>query len=157
MTEQPRLDLDDYFPYLVNRVGFALVDRFQQSLDLYGLSIAMWRVLASLSSRGEQRQVDIAKTTSIDVSTLSRLITRIVRMGLVTRSRSKSNQREVVVRLGAKGRSVVDRLIPIARRLEQDAIAGLAPRQLAATRDTLRRMYANLASTAELSRKHERS
>jgi DNA-binding MarR family transcriptional regulator len=145
VSNRQRLDLEQYFPYLVNRVGFALVARYQRSLDPYGLSIEMWRVLAVLSSRGELRQVDIARMTSIDASTLSRLVARIIRLGLVTRARSKSNQREVAVRLSAKGRSVVERLIPIARRLEQEAIAGLTPRQQEEAREVLRTMYANLA------------
>jgi DNA-binding MarR family transcriptional regulator len=145
VTDQ-RLDLEHYFPYLVNRVGFALVARYQKSLDPYGLSIEMWRVLAALSSRGELRQVDIARMTSIDASTLSRLVARIVRLGLVTRTRSKSSQREVAVRLSAKGRMVVGRLIPIARQLEREAIAGLTSRQQAEARDVLRTMYANLAA-----------
>ena len=44
----------------------------------------MWRVLAVLSSDGGQRQIDVAAKTSIDVSTLSRVVTRLTEMGLVT-------------------------------------------------------------------------
>ena len=40
----------------------------------------MWRVLAALSNSGEQRQVDLVDMTSIDASTMSRLVTRLVRM-----------------------------------------------------------------------------
>jgi hypothetical protein len=30
VTERPHLELDRYFPYLINRVGFALVARFDR-------------------------------------------------------------------------------------------------------------------------------
>ena len=46
-------------------------------------SIDMWRVLAALSNNGEQRQVDLVGMTSIDASTMSRLVSRLVRNGLV--------------------------------------------------------------------------
>ena len=116
MPQRPQLELADFFPYLINRVGFALVARFTgDALDRHHLSIAMWRVLAALSNNGQQRQIDLADMTSIDVSTLSRLVTRLVRMGLVTRTRSRTNNREVLVALSAKGRVLVDRLIPVAK------------------------------------------
>ena len=144
---KPRLDLDDYIPYLINRVGFALAASFTAAaLNRHDLSIAMWRVLAALSANGEQRQIDLAAMTSIDVSTLSRLVTRLVRRGLATRRRSKSNSREVLVELSPKGRALVGTLIPIARELETVAIAGVAKRELAAIKRSLRRMYGNLAA-----------
>jgi DNA-binding MarR family transcriptional regulator len=146
VTVKPRLDLDDYIPYLVNRVGFALVANFTaNALNAHDLSIAMWRVLAALSVNGEQRQIDIAGMTSIDVSTLSRLVTRLVQRGLVTRKRSKSNSREVVVQLSGKGRTLVDSLIPLARRLEATAIAGVPRKDLALVKRSLRRMHGNMA------------
>jgi hypothetical protein len=45
VPEHPiRLDLDDYLPYLVNRVGSIMALRFGEDvLAQFGLSIAMWR------------------------------------------------------------------------------------------------------------------
>ena len=146
MSKNPRLALDDYMPYLINRVGAALVANFTTTaLARHDLSIAMWRVLAALSANGEQRQVDIAGMISIDVSTLSRLVTRLMRRGLVTRTRSKSNSREVVVQLSPKGRALVETLIPVARRLEATAITGMAAKDLAVVKRSLRRMHGNMA------------
>jgi len=144
---QSRLDLGDYLPYLVNRVGTIVAERFgAESLAPHGLSIAMWRVIAALSANGGQRQIDLADLTSIDASTLSRLVTRLVRMGLVTRARSASSNREVLVALSAKGSALVARLIPAARDIETDAAAGVSPEELAVVKRCLRRMYANMKS-----------
>jgi DNA-binding MarR family transcriptional regulator len=141
-----RLNLDAYLPYLVNRVGSALVGNFtKEALVGERLSIAMWRVLAVLSNNGELRQIDLSEMTSIDVSTLSRLVTRLVVRRLVTRHRSKTNSREVVVRLSPKGRTLVDRIIPIAKRLETQAASGLPAKDLAAVKRALQRMFKNLA------------
>src|SRR5580698_2043630 len=126
-----RLDLGDYLPYLVNRVGTVIAEQFGgEALAPHGLSIAMWRVMAVLAANGSQRQIDLADLTSIDASTLSRLVSRLVRVGLVTRTRSANSNREVAVQLSAKGRAIVDRLIPMARKYEADAIAGLSREEL---------------------------
>jgi DNA-binding MarR family transcriptional regulator len=145
VTKRLHLELDDFLPYLINRVGVALAQRFTADVLAHrGLSIAMWRVLAALSVNGEQRQIDLADLTSIDVSTLSRLVTRVVRLGLVSRQRSPVNSREVTVSLSPKGRALVDQLIPVARELERTAAAGLSEAELAAVKRALATMYVNL-------------
>jgi len=145
-VRRSRLELDDYFPYLINRVGTVLAVRFTaEQLAAHGLSIAMWRVLAVLSNNGGQRQIDLAGLTSIDASTLSRLVTRLVRMGLVSRTRSRTSSREVVVSLSAKGRALVDRLIPAALTLEETLGRGLPQRDRVVVKRALRRMYANMS------------
>ena len=139
------LDLDNYLPYLVNRVGNIIAEQFgAEALAPYRLSIAMWRVMAVLASRGGQRQIDLADLTSIDVSTLSRLVTRLVAMGIASRTRSANSTREVVVKLTAKGKAQVARLVPIARDYEAVAIAGVRPEDLAVVKNSLRRVYANM-------------
>ena len=140
-----KLDLSEYLPYLVNRVGSIVADQFgAEALAPHGLSIAMWRVMAVLASKGGQRQIDLSVLTSIDASTLSRLVTRLVRVGLVTRARSARSNREVAVKLSPKGRALIVRLIPIARAYEAEAIAGLSGEELAVVKHCLRRMYGNM-------------
>ena len=137
-------NLSDYLPYLVNRVGFALVARFSEdALAEHDLTIAMWRVLAALSNNGAQRQIDLAGLTSIEVSTLSRLVSRLIAMGLVTR-RARPKQPRGGGRLTAPGETLVAKLLPVARALEKRAIAGLPKGELAAAKTALRRIYANL-------------
>jgi DNA-binding MarR family transcriptional regulator len=144
VTDQ--LDLANYLPYLVNRLGSALVARMSaQALAQHGLNIDLWRVLAVLSYRGAQRQIDLVGMTSIDASTVSRLVTRLVRMGLVTRRRSETSSREVAIELTAKGRALVGRIIPFAQALEETAAAGIPAKELAALKRALRRMYENMA------------
>jgi DNA-binding MarR family transcriptional regulator len=144
---QDALKLDDYLPYLVNRVGAALVDTYtRRALASQKLSIDMWRVLAALSNNGGQRQIDLAGVTSIETSTVSRLVTRLVRQELVARSRSRENSREVVVQLSPKGRALVKKLIPVALGLEETAVDGVSAADIAQLKRTLRKIYANLAS-----------
>jgi MarR family transcriptional regulator, organic hydroperoxide resistance regulator len=147
VKDSTKLDLDNYLPYLVNRVGTIVAEQFgAEALAPHRLSIAMWRVMAVLASKGGQRQIDLAGLTSIDASTLSRLVTRLAALGFVTRTRSTSSTREVVVKLTSKGKTQVERLIPLALEYEAAAIAGVRPEELAALKTCLRRIYANMKS-----------
>lgn len=149
MTVSTKLDLGDYLPYLTNRVGTIVAEQFgADALAEHGLSIAMWRVMAVLASHGSQRQIDLADLTSIEVSTLSRLVTRLTRNGLVTRARSLNSNREVAVKLSPKGHSLVSHLIPIALDYETAAIAGLSAKEIAVLKRCLRRMYGNMKNRA---------
>jgi DNA-binding MarR family transcriptional regulator len=148
VSDRIDLDLGNYLPYLVNRVGVAMVASFTaNALKAHQLSIDMWRVLAVLAHGGEQRQVDLAARTSIDASTISRIVTRLARMGLVTRRRSQNSNREVVVALTPKGGALVQRLIPVALELEAAASAGVAPKDMAVVKRALRRFYENLTKS----------
>jgi DNA-binding MarR family transcriptional regulator len=145
MKKSKQINLQDYVPYLLNRVGTALVTRFSaEALARHDLSIAMWRVLLNVWDAGTHRQVDLSAETSIEVSTLSRLIGRLERRKLVARARAKASNREVTIALTPKGRALVNDLIPIAQRLEETAVAGLPARDVVALKATLRRVYANL-------------
>ena len=54
MKNPAKLDLDNYLPYLVNRVGTIIADQFGgEALTPYRLSIAMWRVMAVLATRAD--------------------------------------------------------------------------------------------------------
>jgi DNA-binding MarR family transcriptional regulator len=155
LPRHTRLDLAEHLPYLINRVGSALVARFSaDALAGARLSIASWRVLAVLSNTvrsntvrsnsGGLRQTDLAEMTSIDASTLSRLITRLERAGLVRRTRSRTDSREVAVALTAKGKTLLARLIPVAVGLQDAATQKLSKRDLATLKRVLRKMHENL-------------
>jgi DNA-binding MarR family transcriptional regulator len=145
LSRHTPLDLSEHLPYLINRVGSALVARFSaDGLAGARLSIASWRVLAALSSNGGLRQTDLAELTSIDASTLSRLITRLVRDGLVRRTRSKQDSREVTVALTHKAKAAMRKLIPIAVGLQRQATRNLSKRDLATLKRVLRKMHDNL-------------
>jgi MarR family transcriptional regulator, organic hydroperoxide resistance regulator len=144
-----RYDLSERLPYLINRVGAALVGFAIPSLKKHHLTIPLWRVLAVLAHKGELRQVDLAGATSLDPPTVSRLISYAARRGLVTRTRSDTSNREVSIRITKSGRDVVDQIIPRMVADEDVVFAGLSKAELATLRKILRRMYDNIANHKE--------
>ena len=141
-----RYDLSERLPYLINRVGAALVGFATPSLKKHHLTIPLWRVLAILAHKGELRQVDLAGATSLDPPTVSRLISHAARRGWVTRTRSDTSNREVSIKITKSGRDVVEQIIPRMVADETVVFAGLSRAELATLRTILRRMYDNIAN-----------
>lgn len=137
-------DLADYLPYLLNRAGVRLAVNFGRELKPHGVGVQEWRVLAALAAHGSQRLSDLAALTSIDLSTLSRLVGRMARASLVARGRVNGDRREVQVRLTPRGRRATRGIIPMAQRYEAIALAGLSATEARALKRLLVRVYANL-------------
>ena len=132
------------FPYLLNRVGVRIAELFSQRVRPYGVTLQMYRVLAALSERPAQRLSDLSGMTTIEVSTLSRLVGTMKRQGLVTKRRLGHNARTVEIDLTAKGRSLTAELIPIASHFEDVAIGNSSPKEIQKIKRFLKESYDSL-------------
>jgi DNA-binding MarR family transcriptional regulator len=127
------LDLRSYLPYLINRVGFAVTDVFGEALATENLTVPMWRVLAVLLHHGPQRIGDLADLTSIEISTLSRLLGSMQRRKLLNRRRARTDARVVMVAL---------------TELETSLAGDLTGEEIATLKRTLDKLYANISRRA---------
>jgi DNA-binding MarR family transcriptional regulator len=71
-------------------------------------TIAQYRALVVLASRGPRRIVDVAEALDVAASTAGRMCDRLVRKGLVRRHRARGDRRAVLVSVTLAGRQVVD-------------------------------------------------
>jgi DNA-binding MarR family transcriptional regulator len=88
-------------------------------------TIAQYRALVVLASRGPQRMVDLAGALDVAPSTAGRMCDRLVRKGLVRRHRARADRRAVLVSVTAAGRLVVDQATARRRALIADILAKL--------------------------------
>ena len=70
-------------------------------------TIAQYRALVVLASRGPQRVSDLAAALGVTPSTAGRMCDRLVRKGLVRRHRQAGDRRSVRIALTAPGRDLV--------------------------------------------------
>ncbi|MDB5360510.1 MAG: ohrR [Rhodospirillales bacterium] len=138
-------DLQRYLPYLLNRAAIRITEAFQRELRKDDLSVVMWRVLAVLWHDGAMRLGALAEATSIEVSTLSRLITTMQARMLVSRTRCTDDARAVEVDLTAEGRAIAERIVPMALHYESMALADMSAADGDALRRLLTRLYGNLS------------
>ncbi len=136
--------LDDHLPYLINRLAALGVRSFSRELDKAKISVPMWRVIAVLWTKGSQRQIDLSELTSIDPSTLSRLIGTLSKMKLVTRERSTATNREVTISISEKGVQLAKRFAPLAEKYEETQFAGFSDEEQLFLKLLLKRVYRNV-------------
>jgi DNA-binding MarR family transcriptional regulator len=139
-----KLSLDDHLPFLVNRAGSLVIQLFSRDLAGLGLTVPMWRVLVVLDNLGEQRAVDLSILTSIEASTLSRLISGMEKKGLVARRAASDNRREVCISIAPRARKALAQVVPAALEFERELTADLPREDLAATKRTLNAVYNRL-------------
>lgn len=137
------------FPYLLNRVGVRMGELFSRRVAQYGVTLQMYRVMAALWEIPDQRLNDLADMTTVELSTLSRLIGTMEKMKLVSRDRLENNARTVAIRLTREGEKLVTELMPIAQHFEEVAVSQLSPAALKLLKKTLADVYTRLDSLEE--------
>jgi DNA-binding MarR family transcriptional regulator len=88
-------------------------------------TIAHYRALVVLASRGPQRISDLAGALGVAPSTAGRMCDRLVRKRLVRRNRVRADRRSVQVSITPAGRRVVDEATARRRALIAETLARL--------------------------------
>ncbi|UCH51646.1 MAG: MarR family transcriptional regulator [Chloroflexota bacterium] len=97
---------------LLRRVGDALSLCQDSVFGKYGLTTEQFGVLATIKSRGPLRPIDLASILERGPNSMSMLIDRMVKAGLVRRTRGRKDRRAVVVSMTSKGEKAVEPAIP---------------------------------------------
>lgn len=99
---------------LLPRVGDALALCQDSIFGEYGITTEQWRVLTCIKSRGPLRLVDLASILERGPNSMSMLVHRMVKAGLVRRTRDSKDRRTVFVSLTDKGTEAVEPAVPAA-------------------------------------------
>jgi DNA-binding MarR family transcriptional regulator len=108
------------------------------------VTLAQYRFLVVLASRGPQRLADLATALGVDRSTATRMCDRLVRKHLVTRRRGQEDRRAVRVSLTGTGAELV---AEVSRRRRAE-IAAILERMPAAHRHPVVRALRAFADAA---------
>lgn len=100
-------------------------------------TLAQYRALVVLASRGAQRMVDLAGALGVTPSTSGRMCDRLVRKGLIRRHRARADRREVLVSITPAGRQVVDQATGRRRALLREILGRLQAQQQEAVASAL--------------------
>ena len=97
-------------PRLLLQARESLMVRTRPSLREHGLSDQQWRVLRVLGEHGTVETGRVAREAYILGPSLTGVLARMERDGLVRRERDPQDQRRTVIEATAKGRKMVERL-----------------------------------------------
>ena len=97
-------------PRLLLQARESVMTHTRPSLREHGLSDQQWRVLRVLGEHGTVETGRVAREAYILGPSLTGVLARMERDGLVRRERDSADQRRTVVEATAKGRKLVDKL-----------------------------------------------
>jgi homoprotocatechuate degradation regulator HpaR len=97
-------------PRLLLQAREAVLAHFRPGLREHGLTDQQWRVLRVLAEEGECDVSTIAQGAYLLGPSLSGVLTRMERDGLIARALDKQDARRQVIRASAKGKRLVAKL-----------------------------------------------
>lgn len=143
-TETSLTDVSGMLCFSLYSAGHAFTQLYRPLLDKIGLTYPQYLVMVTLWHRDGQPVRELGKTLFLDSSTLTPLLKRLEAAGLITRTRNRSDEREVLIHLTEKGGALrahaADIMRCIAEAVGMDAEALRAIKQSVDTiRDKIKR------------------
>ncbi|MDR6408216.1 MarR family winged helix-turn-helix transcriptional regulator [Paraburkholderia terricola] len=121
MKDSAKAGLEQFLTYrlhVLNKLAErGISERYQQKL---GVTLPEARVIASVGSFGPFSIMELARHANLDKSQASRAAEALIRQGLVKREPSADDRRVVLVSLTAEGRALYRKVMPIARKWNDD-------------------------------------
>ncbi|WKD50961.1 MarR family winged helix-turn-helix transcriptional regulator [Microbulbifer spongiae] len=121
------LRLERFLPYrlsvLSNRVSNAISQAYGAR---FHLTIPAWRVMAILGRFPDLSAAELVEQTAMDKVAISRAVSSLLKHDYISRSEDPLDRRRQVLNLSALGRSVYERIVPLAQQYENDLVASLS-------------------------------
>lgn len=113
----PQFQLDNQLCFRLYSASRLLTQAYHPLLAPYGLTYPQYLVMLVLWEQDSQKVNDIAKRLLLETNTVTPLLKRMEQEGLVRRSKSAEDARQVLVQLTPKGREMEKELSDIPLRV----------------------------------------
>lgn len=139
--------LSDYPFYRLNRLSGRYASVMNSVLKQVSLDQPRWRVVMILGAEGTCSVSRIAELAIMQLSTITRIVQRMQRDGLVDLIRRASDNRVTEVSLTEHGEAVHDKVRSVASRVFRQAVSDLSREELLLFNRLLETMHDSLAKS----------
>ena len=136
---------DDRLAHLVKDAARGLGRALQMRLAAFDVSFGHWTFLRILWETDGLTQRQLSEQAGLMEPTAWSALTTMEKLGYVERRKLPHSRKNVYVFLTPKGKALKAKLVPMAEEVNEIAIRGVPPEEIAATRRTLLMMIENLA------------
>lgn len=145
-TEDPYLDPMHSMGYLT-RVNFRVFSKLLEQLTLpTGVSAGQWRLLRVLWEEDNITQRQLSERAGTTEATAVHAVRSLINAGLAKRKRSTEDKRKYYITLTPKARRLRAKLMPMVVTVNELAVEGIDPEEVAIARKVLTQTYANLCN-----------
>ena len=136
---------NDRLAHLVKDATRALVRALQMRLAEHGVSFGHWTFLRILWETGGLTQRKLSEEAGVMEPTTFAALQAMEKLGYITRRQMPENRKNVYIHLTPKGNALKGRLVPLAEEVNNIAIRGVKPAEIATARRALLAIIENLA------------
>lgn len=149
LYDPENIELDTSVGYYLTRARQALVERMDHALAPLGLTAQQIGVMLLLA-RGEARTpLELSRRLSYDSGSMTRMLDRLEKKGLLARCRSSEDRRVIELTLTERGRSAADVLPGLVASELNAQLAGFSAAELDTMTALLQRFIANTPAPAD--------
>ena len=117
MKNQQHLKLDNQICFPVYALSREIMSRYRPLLDKLDITYPQYLVMLILWERQEQSVSQLGERLYLDSGTLTPLLKRLEQKRLVTRERSKEDERIVKIKLTSEGENLQKKAIHVPKQL----------------------------------------
>jgi DNA-binding MarR family transcriptional regulator len=121
------LKLDTFLPYRLTTTAHFVSVALSRIYANQGLSIPEWRILSTLCEFGTMTARDVCGRTLMHKTKVSRCVVLMEKRRLLSRSRNRTDLREIPLSASATGRRLYEEVVPRALEFEAKVLAALGP------------------------------
>ena len=129
---------DRLLSQLLARTSYELSREFLLAVARRGLTARQWRLLGTLWDEKSLTQTELGEAILCSQSTTTRLVERLVELGLVDKQGDAADRRRSQVFITDKGRRQIKDLIEMAIKVEDETTKLLGVRRVSALKAELR-------------------
>ena len=132
--------VESYLPALLAQASRLISAEFHLVAQTSGFSVTEWRILATLTGSEGMSIGGLAQVSVTKQPTVTRLLDRMESKGYVERFDHDTDRRVTMVRITAKGHTIVAELIGKAKEHERKVLEPFGLKKADALKATLRRI-----------------
>lgn len=139
--------LDEFLCFSIYSTNLAFNRVYKPFLEGLGLTYPQYIALVALYEQDDQTVGGLGEKLFLDSSTLTPLLKRLEAMNIVSRQRDPADERQVRIRLTAKGRSLREQGLTIRAGLQR--ATGFTPDEQRTLRQEMVRLRRNLVLSGQ--------
>lgn len=130
--------------YLIHEVARLIKRRFEEEAQTHGITLPQWRTLAVIAQNDGVPQSDIAAAIDADPMTMSGILDRLDKRGLIERYPDPKDSRAKMARITAEGHTLFEKARSVGITTYESALEGVDATQQQVAIAALTRMRENL-------------
>lgn len=130
--------------YLIHEVARLMKRRFEDEAQAHGITLPQWRTLAVMAQNEGIAQSDIAAAIDADPMTMSGILDRLDKRGLIERYPDPRDSRAKMARITTEGHALFEEARSVGIAMYESALEGVDANQQQVAIAALTRMRDNL-------------